>query len=132
MRFMKKFAAALLGAAMVVAVCPTGVANATEINTYTYNYDYWGIEYESPDAYTPLSFTEGHTLGTTDMKLPQSLYARDNMLYIVDTGNSRILEVAVDVESMTLVREITEITGDVEVTALNSPNDVYVAENGDL
>ena len=132
MRFMKKFAAALLGAAMVVAVCPSGIANATEINTYTYNYDYWGIEYESPDAYTPISFTEGHTLGTTDMKLPQGLFARDNMLYIVDTGNSRILEVAVDVESMTLVREITEITGDVEVTALNSPNDVYVAENGDL
>lgn len=132
MRFLKKFAAALLGAAMVVAICPTGIASAATINTYTYNYDYWGIEYESPDAYTPLNFTDGQALGTTDLKLPQGLFARDNMLYIVDTGNNRILEVQVEKETLTLVREISGATGNAEVLELNAPNDVYVAENGDI
>lgn len=132
MRILKKITAALLGAALVMAICPARMAKAGQINTYTYNYDYWGIEYESPDAYSAYSFCDGSSLGTKNMKLPQSLFVRDNSLYVVDTGNSRILELLVQEDSMELVREITAVTGDVEVKELSSPNDVYVAENGDL
>ena len=71
MKLKRKIAAALLGVMAFIAVCPAGVANATEVNTYTYNYDYWGLEYESPDAYKPLSYTDGKALGITPFKQPQ-------------------------------------------------------------
>lgn len=132
MKLNKKVAAALLGVMAVLAVGPAGVANAAEVNTYTYNYDYWGMEYESPDAYKPVSYTDGKALGTTAMKQPQGMYVYENLMYIADTGNSRVLEILVENGEMTLQREITEVTGDLEVLTLSSPNDVYRAENGDL
>ncbi len=132
MKLKRKIATALLTVMAVVAVCPVGVANATEVNSYTYNYDYWGIEYESPDAYQPTSYTDGRTLGTTAFRGPQSMYVRDNSLYVVDTGNSRIVELLVDEESVTFVREIKEFTGDTEVLTFASPQDVYVDKNGDF
>lgn len=132
MKLGKKLAAALLGAATVLSMCPTGVAHATEVNTYTYNYDFWGIEYESPDAYSPVSFTTGASLGTTELKAPQGLYIRDNMAYVVDTGNDRILELMIEEESITLKREITEFYGDAEVTTFKSPQDIFVTAEGEL
>lgn len=132
MKLKRKIAAALLGAMTVLTVFPASVANATEVNTYTYNYDYWYLEYESPDAYQPMSYTTAADLGVTALKSPQGLFVRDNLMYVVDTGNNRILELTVTDGKLALSREITEFTGDVEVLTLNAPQDVYVAENGDL
>ena len=132
MKLKRKIAAALLGVMVVITACPAGVASATEVNTYTYNYDYWGLEYESPDAYQPVSYTDGKSLGVNAFKQAQSLFVRDNSIYVVDTGNNRIVEVAVDGDNMTVVREIIEFTGDTEVLTFASPQDVYVDTNGDL
>ena len=125
MKLKRKFAAALLAVATIVAVCPAGVANATEVNSYTYNYDYWGLEYESPDAYQPLSYTDGKALGITPFKQPQGMFVRDTSIYVVDTGNNRIVEIAVDGDTMTVVREITEFTGDSEVLTFLSPQQLH-------
>jgi len=132
MKLKRKIATALLGVMAVIAVCPAGVASATEVNTYTYNYDYWGIEYESPDAYQPVSYTDGKTLGTTAFRQPQGMYVAGNSIYVVDTGNSRIVEVAVEGDTLTFVREITEVKGDLDVLTLSAPRDVYVDDNGDM
>ena len=132
MKLTKKIATALLAVMTVIAVCPAGVANATTVNSYTYNYDYWGLEYESPDAYQPVSYTDGRVLGTTALKGATSLFASGNSLYVVDSGNSRILELAVEDNALTLVREITEFTGDAEVLTFAAPQDVYVDTNGDM
>ena len=111
MKLKRKIAAALLGVMAVVTVFPAGGANATEVNSYTYNYDYWGLEYESPDAYNPVSYTDGAALGTKALKSPTSLFTRDNSLYVVDSGNNRILELLAEDTGLTLVREITGFTG---------------------
>lgn len=132
MKLKRKIASALLAVMAVVAICPAGVANATKLNTYTYNYDYWGAEYESPDAYQPVSYTDGRVLGTTAFKAPRSLYVRENRIYVADTGNNRIVEITVDGDTLTLTREITEFTGETEVLTLSGPQDVYVDTNGDL
>lgn len=132
MKLRKKIVAALLGAVTVLSICPTGVAQATEVNTYTYNYDFWGIEYESPDAYKPTTFVTGESLGTTELKAPQGMYVRDDKVYIADTGNSRILEIQVNGAELTLVREIKEFKGDAEVTTFNSPQDVFVTADGEF
>ncbi len=132
MKLKRKIAAALLGVMTVLTAIPADVANATEVNSYTYNYDYWYLEYESPDAYQPMSYTDGAALGTKALKTPQGLFARENTLYVVDTGNNRILELAVTDGKLSLTREITEFTGEAEVLTLNAPQDIYVAENGDM
>ena len=132
MKLTKKLAAALLAVMTVVAVCPMGTAEAAQVNTYTYNYDYWGTEYESPDAYKPVSYVTGTELGTSLMVAPQGLYAVGNTMYVLDSGRNRILELAIEEESMTLVREITEFTGDVENLTFATPTDVYVDDNGDF
>lgn len=132
MKLKKLMAAALLAVMAVVTAYPTGVAEAAEVNSYTYNYDYWGTEYESPDAYQATTYTDGRTLGTTPMKQPKSLFVQGNMLYAVDSGNNRILEILVEGENMTLAREITEFTGDLEVLTLAAPTDVFVTEEGEM
>jgi len=64
-------------------------------SSYTYNYDYWGDIRESPDAYRVASVVRSAELGLdVAMKRPQSLYAREDMLYVCDTGNNRILSFA--------------------------------------
>ena len=132
MKLKRKIATALLAVMAVIAVCPAGVANATEVNTYTYNYDYWGIEYESPDAYQPVSYIDGRVLGTKAFKGPQGLFVYEDLLYVVDTGNNRIVELKAENGTLTFVREITEFTGESETLTFSGPMDVYVDTNGDM
>ena len=112
MKLKKIMAAALLAVMAVVTAYPTGVAEAAEINSYTYNYDYWDTEYESPDAYQPTDYIDGRTLGTTPIRQPKDMFIQGNSIYVVDSGNNRILEILVEGETTTLVREITEVVGD--------------------
>lgn len=132
MKLKRKIAVALLCMTVVLTLCPAGIAEATEINTYTYNYDYWGLEYESPDAYRPTTFTTGAMLGIGEFKTAQGMYIRDDRIYVVDTGNNRIVELRVQGAEMEVVREIKEFQGDTEVTTFKTPTDVFVAANGDF
>ena len=62
--------------------------------SYTYGYDYWGDVQESPDAYRVETVLDSVSLGLdVRMSKPQSLYVRNNDLYIVDTLNNRIIQV---------------------------------------
>lgn len=132
MKLKNRIAAALLCAATVVAFCPAGVANATEVNTYTYNYDYWGIEYESPDVYEASDYIRGEALGIGDFRQPQSIYVRDDKIYVADTGNNRIVELKVDGATVEVVRVITEFKGDVDVKTFLNPYDVFVNADGEI
>ncbi len=95
-------------------------------STYTYNYDYWSDVRESPDAYRVSKVIYSSDLGLEKaMTRPQSLYVRNQDLYVVDTGNNRILQLHREGDTFTLVREIKEIKG-TAVTTFNAPNDVFV------
>lgn len=95
-------------------------------NTYTYNYDYWSDIRESPDAYRVADVIYSGELGLdAAMKKPQSLYVRNNDLYVADTSNNRILQIHREGDEFSLVRVIDSIQG-CEVTKLNNPNDVFV------
>lgn len=126
-----------IGALSLAAVVLTGSAMTTcaaENRSYTYNYDYWGDVQDSPDAYTVSKVFASVDFGLdTNMKNPQGLFAKDDTLYICDTGNNRILQLKrTGRESFELERIITEIQGDTEVTALSSPSDIAVTDEGDI
>lgn len=94
--------------------------------SYTYNYDYWEEDRESPDAYRVSNVIYGSDLGLeTAMKKPQSLYVRNDDIYVADTGNNRILQIHRSGDDYTLVRIIDSIQG-CDVTTISSPEDIFV------
>ena len=59
----------------------------------SYIYDYWGEMEKSPDPYTVSHVVYADDLKlSTALKNPSSLFAKDNLLYVVDTDNNRIIE----------------------------------------
>ncbi len=101
-------------------------------STYTYNYDYWGDVRESPDAYRVDQVLYSQTLGLeTPMRSPQSLFAQGNDLYVVDSGNNRILEIHREGNDYSLTRIIDHADG-AEPATFNTPRDVAVDEEGNI
>lgn len=115
---------------ITVVLAPSARAYA-ESESYTYSYEYFDFQLESPDAYTPTDLLLGSELGEEvgDFQNPQSLFVRDEYLYIVDTGKNRIVVVNREFEYIRTIDKI-EIGG--QEAALLNPEDIYVAENGDL
>ncbi|MBQ5771829.1 MAG: NHL repeat-containing protein, partial [Clostridia bacterium] len=103
-----------------------------KFTNYTYNYDYWQDEIEMPDAYRVEQVIYSETLGLeTPMSKPQSLYIRDNIVYVADTGNNRVLEIERQGNDFVLTRIIDTIQG-TEPANLSSPSDMFADENGNL
>jgi len=101
-------------------------------STYTYNYDYWGDIRESPDAYRVSDVIYSGELGLdAAMRKPQSLYVRGSELYVVDSGNNRILHLKREGDVFSLVRVIDTIQGS-DVPKFNNPNDVFVDVDGNI
>lgn len=106
-------------------------ANMSIKAPYTYVYDYWDDVRESPDAYEPVYYITGDDLGVGDFKDPAGMYAKDDYIYICDTGNNRIVVVKKDKDQFTAVDVISEFTGETDVLTFNSPQDIFIADNGD-
>lgn len=117
--------------ALMLLIVPASHVNA-ETSYYTYNYDYWGIERESPDAYVPEQVVFGQDFGLSSFKEPQGLYARDEKVYICDSGNDRIIEAEYKDGTFTLVRVIEHFILEGEESTFKYPQDIYVTEEGYL
>lgn len=100
-----------------------------ESESYTYSYEYFDFQLESPDAYTPCAQLFGYQLGIGDFNNPKSLFVRDGNLYIADSGNNRL--VVVDCYFQ-LVRVIDKVYINGEESTLLNPSDVFVNKNGEL
>ncbi len=124
---------ALLCAVCLIAGIPLAYAADGFNQTYTYTYDYWGDIRNSPDAYRVRSFLTSADLGLEKSLMnPQSLFVRGEELYIVDTGNHRIIQMKREGESFAVVRIIDSFQGDIEPKTFKSPQDVYVTADGTL
>ena len=126
----------LLALCLAVAMLlPLAFAVADEdgySSTYTYNYDFWNEMHESPDAYRVSEVIYSSTLGLENpMRRPQSLFVQGDNLYVVDTGNNRILELKRKNGEFTLVRVIDSVKG-TEPSTFAAPSDVAVDEKGNI
>lgn len=126
-RFSKVCAAVL---AVIMTVVTPIAASAKEQN-YTYNYDYWGEVQESPDLYSVCKvFTSADLKLDVKLNNPSGLFALDNMIYIVDTGNNRIIELErTSIENVEVRRIIDSFSG-AEPNTFSAPSDFAISEDG--
>lgn len=125
MKKLKLFIGLLL---LITVFAPTSLANAQTSN-YTYNYDFFGVNYESPDTYTPENRVFGSDLGIGDFKNPAGMFVKDDHIFICDSGNNRIVEVD---KNFTLINTIQKVLLDGKPSALKNPQDIFVTPNNDL
>lgn len=124
------FALLLVVSLLIESVDASAVAGGTN---YTYTYDCWYEDRESPDAYAVTRTITGTDLpGCGNFKAPESLYVRGNKTYVVDTGNNRIVELEYKNDSFIFSREIKAFNNEGTKETFNQPKDVYVTENGDI
>ena len=129
---MTRLMALCLAAMLLLPLTLAFAADDGYSSTYTYNYDYWNEMHESPDAYRVTDTIYSGTLGLeTAMRRPQSLFVQGNDLYVVDTGNNRILQLTRKNGEFSLVRIISEVKGTTPTT-FASPGDVSVDAAGNI
>lgn len=134
----------LLAILMLVSSCSCALAvDEGFASTYTYNYDYWSDIRESPDAYRVVDVLYGKDIAPAQangeegtLNAPQSMFVRGQDLYVVDSGNNRILQLNRDkvTGQFSLVREIKEFkaTDGTAVTTFSNPTDVSVDVDGNI
>ncbi len=88
----------------------------------TYSYNYWGEEVKEPHAYL---YTE--TLDGLGLNYPSDMFLHDNLIYIADTGNSRV--VVADAEGNV---KISFYTAKNDADFLKEPQGVFVTNEGHL
>lgn len=84
---------------------------------------------KAPVAAEPGSDIDHSVIGTTKLKNPSDLYSTKQYLYIVDTGNNRILKVD---KSYKLIKEYTDYSVNGTKVPFAQPQGIYVDSNENL
>ncbi|MGN0608173.1 MAG: hypothetical protein ACI4J6_03155 [Oscillospiraceae bacterium] len=131
---LKKLISLVSAAAITISVCAVS-ASATEAYD-PYNYDRWGDPIASQAGYTADYFVSGDDIGVGSFNEPADLFvSHDDLMYIVDKGNNRIVVTDMD---FNLVRVMDTFTYEGETTTLKKPtgvfvdqyrDDIYIADN---
>ena len=87
---LKKLISLASAAALSVSMCTVSVSASEAYDPY--NYDRWGDAISSQAGYTADDFVDGNTIGCGTMNEPADIFvSHDNLVYIVDKGNDRII-----------------------------------------
>jgi hypothetical protein len=104
---------------IVLFAIPTLNASASQATSYTYTLNEKGYFTRTQDAYLP-----DKTITDLGLLEPDDLFVdKDNMLYIADSGNSRIVKYSIDTG---------KVVGILEHESLQSPKGVFVTNKGDI
>ena len=96
----------------------------------SYLYDAWGKAVPTPRPYLPAKRILGENLGIGELLEPQDMFvASDNTLYIVDSGNNRIIKTDDD---FNLISIYTEFEHDGIIDKFNNPYGIFVTDAGDM
>lgn len=116
---MKKLTAILIIIAiLVIPLGATGVF-AKPATSYTWAFNSKGRWTKTQDAYLP-----ENTFIDLELEEPEELYVdNEDMLYIADTGNKRIVKFDTDVNEVVMI---------IENDVLKNPRGVFVTDDGDI
>lgn len=134
MKVCKKFTSVLvllLTASVLFGSTDAG-ATSSDGNHYTYTYDCWGYDRESPDAYSVTRTITGSDFECGNFVDPQGLYVNGKDMYVADTGNSRIVKMTYDNDVFTFINEIKSFDNNGTVDNLSKPQDIFVDDEGNM
>ncbi|MFW5787279.1 MAG: YIP1 family protein [Halanaerobiales bacterium] len=95
----------------------------------SYTYNFWGKPVSAPQAYIPENVYNGEDLDVGSFENPRDLYiTSENMVYLLDTGNNRVLVFNEEWENINIIEEF-----EIEDTThtMNNPRGIFVDENND-
>ncbi|MBR5646669.1 MAG: hypothetical protein IKX23_08535 [Treponema sp.] len=99
----------------------------------TYIYDFWESVQNSPDTYRVSSVLYADDLKLeSQLKNPSSIFCFDNLVFLVDTDNNRILEFTYNENKTVQLNRIIESFNceDPEViNTFNSPHDIFINQD---
>jgi DNA-binding beta-propeller fold protein YncE len=110
-------------------IFPAATVKADTMPYDTYSYDWWGEDVLQPPAYLyaeELSYLQSGT----NLKNPQDLFIRDNVLYIADMDNNRI--VALDTSGEMLFELSSFASKNNAEDSFKQPQGVFVTEEGHI
>ena len=129
----KRIGAILAAAAIGILSVPM-YTDAMEHRSYTYIYDYWGDVQDTPDVYEVYKVFTSSELGL-DVRFnnPSGLYAHDDKVYVVDTGNNRIVAFVKD-EKLGLVQDsvIDYVRFAPGPSTFSGPTDMAISDDGNI
>lgn len=100
-------------------ILPASSSVASQTTSYTYTLDNKGYLVRTQDAYLP-----DKTITDLGLANPDDLFVDDdNMLYIADSGNARIVKYSIDTAKIVNILEYAEFT---------KPTGIFVTKKGDL
>lgn len=95
----------------------------------SYNYDKWGEAVPSQAGYIPQRSVTGNELGAGALNNPSDIFfSDDNLFYIADTGNNRIIAVDSDFTKAVKIYDYF-ILADGSETYLKSPTGIFVSSD---
>jgi len=121
-----------LRAGMLAIICLVLILNSIPAAAFMYQsyyVDYYGTAVPAPHAYVPRRLVYGSDLGVGDLKSPQDVVVVDNAIYIVDTGNHRIIHTDL---SFNVIRVIDSFERDGKLDKFRNPYSVFVDREGRL
>lgn len=126
-----KKAAKLLSCLMlIVTILASSLLVYAEDPYYGYNYNYYG-EASAPNGYLPKEAYNGFEWGTGYLKNPSDMYVDvNNFLYILDTGNGRIIILTPELELSKIIDTFTDEDGN--PTTLKNPQGICVTPDGEI
>ncbi|MFW5855863.1 MAG: YIP1 family protein, partial [Bacillota bacterium] len=113
----------------LISAIPIQALQPAEPIYKSYTYDFWNEPVPSPKPFVPQEIIEGEDLEIGDFSEPRDLHVRNEQIYVLDSGNKRI--VVMD-ENFELVREISEFENDGESDTFGNARGLFVTENGDI
>lgn len=125
MRILKRLFVFLL-AVILVCGCFSSVS-ALEAPYEGYTYDYFGRSVPAPVTYVPGKVYFGEDIGVGSLKNASDLFVYNDMIYVADTDNNRILALDSDFKVVSIYKDFVNKKG--KPSTLNEPTGIFVKEN---
>ena len=87
--FFFRFLLPLFFLALIISLSTIQAGAEVPYRNYTYNF--WGEPVRGPQAYLPNRVLTGEDLDVGDFDSPEEIFVHRDQIYVVDTGNSRIV-----------------------------------------
>lgn len=118
----KKLLSLVSAAALAVSAM---TVNVSALETYDpYSYDRWGDPVASQAGYTAEKYVDGEMIGCGNFFEPADLFiSHDNLMYIADKGNNRIVITDLD---FNYIKEMSEFNYNGETLTLRRPTGIFV------